>query len=77
MKNLHASAAATGVAVSIPGSRRTPGGGNGTPLQYTCLENSMDRGVWWATVYKVRKANVTEHANTLEKANNLIEVFYY
>ena len=31
----------------IPGSGRSPGGGNGNPLQYSCLENSMDRGVWW------------------------------
>ena len=31
---------------SIPGSGRSPGGGNGTPLQYSCLENSMDRGAW-------------------------------
>ena len=35
---------------SIPGSGRTPGGGNGDPLQYPCLENPMDRGAWWATV---------------------------
>ena len=32
---------------SIPGSRRSPGGGNGNPLQYSCLENFMDRGAWW------------------------------
>ena len=32
---------------SIPGLGRSPGGGHGTPLQYSCLENSMDRGVWW------------------------------
>ena len=36
---------------SIPGSRRPPGGGNGNPLQYSCLENSMDKGAWWATVH--------------------------
>ena len=35
---------------SIPGSGRSPGGGHGTPLQYSCLENPMDRGAWWATV---------------------------
>ena len=35
---------------SIPGWGRSPGGGNGNPLQYFCLENSTDRGVWWATV---------------------------
>ena len=33
---------------SIPGLRRPPGGGNGNPLQYSCLENSVDRGAWWA-----------------------------
>ena len=33
-----------------PGSGRTPGDGNGNPLQYSCLKNSMDRGVWWATL---------------------------
>ena len=36
--------------VSIPGSGRPPGEGNGNPLQYSCLENPMDRGAWWATV---------------------------
>ena len=35
---------------SIPGSERSPGGGNGNPLQYSCLENSMGTGAWWATV---------------------------
>ena len=34
---------------SIHGSGRSPGGGNGNPLQYPCLENPMDRGAWWAT----------------------------
>ena len=37
----------------IPGSGRSPGEGNGNPLQYSCLENPMDRGAWWATVYGV------------------------
>ena len=37
----------------IPGSRRSPGEGNGYPLQYSCLENSMDRGAWWTTVHEV------------------------
>ena len=40
---------------SIPGSGRSPGEGNGNPLQYSCLENSMDRGSWQATVYGVAK----------------------
>ena len=42
--------------VSIPGSRKPPGGGNSNPLQYSCLENSMDRGVWWAIVHGVAKS---------------------
>ena len=37
----------------IPELGRSPGGGNGNPLQYSCLENSMDRGAWWATVHGV------------------------
>ena len=40
----------------IPGSGRSPGGGNGNPLQYSCLENSMDREAWWATVHGVIKS---------------------
>ena len=39
----------------IPGSGRSPGEGNGNPLQYSCLENSMVRGAWWATVHGVTK----------------------
>ena len=40
----------------IPGSESSPGEGNGNPLQYSCLENSMDRGTWWATVRGVAKS---------------------
>ena len=40
---------------SIPGSRRSPREGNGNPLQYSCLENPMDRGVWRATVHGVAR----------------------
>ena len=40
---------------SIPGSGRTPGEGNGNLLQYSCLENPMDGGDWWATVHRVAK----------------------
>ena len=42
--------------VLIPGSGRSPGEGNGNPLQYSCLENPMDRGVWWAIVHRVAKS---------------------
>ena len=41
---------------SIPGLRRSPGGGNGSPLEYSCLENAMDRGAWWATVHGVSES---------------------
>ena len=40
-------------ASSIPESGRSPGGGHGNPLQYSCLENPMDRGAWWTTVHTV------------------------
>ena len=41
---------------SIPGSGRSPGEGNGNPLQYSCLENPMEGGAWWATVHGVTKS---------------------
>ena len=41
---------------SIPGLGRSPGEGNGNPLQYSCLENSMDRGAWWAIVHGIAKS---------------------
>ena len=46
----------------IPGLGRSPGEGNGNPLQYFCLENSMDRGAWWATVH-----GVAEELGTTER----------
>ena len=45
-----------GEADLIPGLGRSPGGGNANPLQYSCLENSMGRGAWWATVHGVTKS---------------------
>ena len=41
---------------SVPGSGRSPGVENGSPLQYSCLENSIDRGAWWATVHGIAKS---------------------
>ena len=59
---------------SIPGLGRSPGGGNGTPLQYSCLGNPMDRGAWRATVQGVAKSctrlsdfTSTFHLHALEK----------
>ena len=51
-----ASACNAGDLGSIPGLGRSPGEGNGNPLQYSCLENPMDRGAWWATVHGVAKS---------------------
>ena len=47
-----------GDAVLIPGSGRSPGEGNGYSLQYSCLENYMDRGVWWITVHGVAHSQI-------------------
>ena len=56
VKNPPASAGETRDTGSIPGLGRSSEGGNGTPLQYSCLENPMDRGAWWATVHGVTKS---------------------
>ena len=56
VKNPPANAGDSG---SNPGLGRSPGEGNGNPLQYSCLEDSMDRGAWWATVHGVAKESDT------------------
>ena len=56
VKNLPANAGDIRDVGSIPGSERRPGEGNGNPLQYSCLENPMDRGAWQATVHEVAKS---------------------
>ena len=58
---------------SVPGLERSPGGGHGDPLQYSCLENPMGRGAWWATVHRVTKSQTqlrdsTQHSNTLDNS---------
>ena len=58
VKNLSANAGDAGDKGSIPGSGRPPGGGHGNPLKYSCLENSTDRGDWWATVQGVAKSRM-------------------
>ena len=68
VKNLPANAGDIRNTGLIPGSGRSPGEGNGNPLQYSCLENPMDRGAWRAIVHRVAKGSdmteATEHART-------------
>ena len=56
VKNPPAKAGDTGDMGSVPGSGRSPGGGHGIPLQYSCLGNPMDRGDWRATVHRVAES---------------------
>ena len=56
VKNLPANAGDISEVGSVPGSARSPGGRNGNPLQYFCLEDPMDRGAWWAIVLGPQRA---------------------
>ena len=60
VKNPPANRGHTGDVGSVPGSGRFSGGGNGNPLQYSCLGNPMDRGAWRATVLGVAKSDKTD-----------------
>ena len=53
---------------SIPGSERSPGEGNGKPLQYSCLENPMHGGAWGATVHGVTESDMTEQLRSLTRS---------
>ena len=69
VKNLSANAGDVRDVGSIPGSGRSPGGGYGNPLQYSCLGDPMDRGAWWLTVHRVAKSRIqlkilSTHAHT-------------
>ena len=61
----------------IPGSRRSSGEGNGNPLQYACLENPMDGGAWWATVYGVTKSQTRLSDFTHSYENIELSFFNY
>ena len=65
VKNLPANAEVRDVGL-IPGLGRSPGGGHDNPFQYSCLENPMDRGAWWAIVHRVAKSQTCSH-NLLQK----------
>ena len=72
VKNLPANAGDSG---SIPGSGRSPGEGNGNPLQYSCLGNPMDRGAWRATVYGVvKESDMAKHKHAVLAEVTLIKV---
>ena len=58
VKNLPANIGDVKDAGSIPGLGRSPGGGNGNPVQYSCLENHMDRGTWWAIVPRIANSQM-------------------
>ena len=58
-KNLSANARRHKTQGLIPRWGRSPGGGHSNPLQYSCLENPMDRGTWWATVHRVTESDTT------------------
>ena len=60
VKNLPANAGDIRNVGFIPGSGRSPGGGNGNPLQYSCLENPMDRGAWQAAIHSIAEPDTTE-----------------
>ena len=64
VKNSPANAGDTEDTSLIPGSGRSLGTGTENPLQYSCLENSMDRGAWWAIVYAVAKSWLQLSAHT-------------
>ena len=57
-----------------PWAGKIPGGGNGNPLQYSCLENCTDRGAWWATIHGVAESDTPEHARTTIKGKGRLTV---
>ena len=66
--------ASAGDVGSVPGSGGSPGEGNGNPLQYSCLENHMDRGAWWTTVHGVAKeSNRTQRLNNNKGKNGALD----
>ena len=60
LKNLPANAGDVRDLGWIPGLGRSPGGGHGNPLQYSCLENPVDRGAGWVTVHRVSQSDMTK-----------------
>ena len=80
VKNLLANAGDIRDVGSVPGSQRSPEGGHGNPLQYSCLENLMDRGAWQATILRVaksqtRRKQLTTYAHTQWPGAYLVPLF--
>ena len=61
----------TGDVGLIPGSGRSPGGGNGNPFQYSCLKNPMDKEAWWATVHRVAKSQTQLSMHALIECHSI------
>ena len=77
VENPDVSAGDIGDMGSIPGSGRSPGGGNGSPLQYSCLKNPMDKGAWQASPWHHKELDTTEQLSThaiLTLASNMPSV---
>ena len=75
VKNPPANAEDTRDVGSIPGSGRSPGVGNGNLLQYSCLENPMDRAAWQATVHSVTESDMTEYIHIIKNISGLCPQF--
>ena len=75
VKNPPANAEDTRDGGSIPGSGRSPGVGNGNPLQHSCRQNPVDRGAWWATVHRVTESDTTEHIHIIKNISGLCPQF--
>ena len=73
-KNLSANTGDLRDVGSTPESGRSPGEGHGSPLQYSWLENPMDRGVWWATVHEAAELGATKQASIHSAKNHFIIV---
>ena len=81
VKNLPARAGDAGVMCSIPGSRSFPGVGNGNPLQYSCLEDSMDREVWQSAIHEVAKSqtqlSTSTHNHRIPNDGLFFTIYFY
>ena len=77
VRNPPANAGDAGAVGSIPGSARSPGGGNANPLQYSCLENLMNRGAWWSTAHGVANSSTRMSTHTKNPVKRVGSSFSY